>query len=62
MRLRDLAVLTLLQMSTTLRPILGEASQPITSEKKFFLVHWAECSQAEIVKKEAETLAGHGLR
>ena len=39
-------VLTLLQMSTTLRPLLGPQPQdkaPITSEKKFFLQHWAEC-------------------
>ncbi len=39
-------VLTLLQMSTTLRPLLGpqpKEQAPITSEKKFFLQHWAEC-------------------
>ena len=39
-------ILTLLQMSTTLRPLLGPQPKnrdPITSEKKFFLQHWADC-------------------
>ncbi|VGO17061.1 hypothetical protein PDESU_05655 [Pontiella desulfatans] len=34
--------LVVLQMSTTLRPIIGEYEAPQFSEKKFFLVHWAE--------------------
>jgi hypothetical protein len=33
-------VLTLLQMSTTLRPILGQADTILTTEKAFFLAHW----------------------
>ncbi len=33
-------VLCMLQMSTTLRPILGHADQVVTLEKKFFLYHW----------------------
>ncbi|CAK8718318.1 Yip1 domain protein [Candidatus Electrothrix gigas] len=35
-------LVTLLQMSTTLRPILGTSDQLFTAEKKFFLVHWVE--------------------
>ncbi|MEM7018721.1 MAG: hypothetical protein AAF512_15440 [Pseudomonadota bacterium] len=35
-------VLTLLQMSTTLRPILGSADYMFTTEKQFFLAHWFE--------------------
>ncbi|XCN72058.1 MAG: hypothetical protein Q3M24_17345 [Candidatus Electrothrix aestuarii] len=35
-------LVTLLQMSTTLRPILGESDKLFTAEKKFFLVHWVE--------------------
>ncbi|MBT7853273.1 MAG: hypothetical protein HN675_08125 [Opitutae bacterium] len=38
-------IVTLLQMSTTLRPMLGsmnEDTPTITTEKKFFLLHWAE--------------------
>ncbi len=35
-------VLTLCQMSTTLRPVLGEADSLFTAEKRFFLVHWIE--------------------
>ncbi len=38
-------LITLLQMSTTLRPILGEADQLFTAEKKFFFVHWVESMQ-----------------
>ena len=38
-------IVTLLQMSTTLRPLLGPADKDtpvITTEKKFFLMHWAD--------------------
>ena len=35
-------LVTLLQMSTALRPILGEADTLLTAEKKFFLTHWSE--------------------
>ncbi len=31
-----------LQMSTTLRPILGSGEKQFTTEKKFFLAHWVE--------------------
>lgn len=33
-------ILTMLQMTTTLRPILGESDTLLSSEKRFFLVHW----------------------
>jgi hypothetical protein len=36
-----LALVTL-QMTTSLRPILGSSPQFFTSEKKFFLQHWAD--------------------
>ncbi|MFT5123539.1 MAG: hypothetical protein ACI9TH_001481 [Kiritimatiellia bacterium] len=32
--------LVLLQMSTTLRPIIGESDHFLSREKRFFLVHW----------------------
>lgn len=35
-------LVTLLQMATTLRPILGESDKLLTPEKKFFLVHWVD--------------------
>ncbi|MFC1706411.1 hypothetical protein ACFL59_06240 [Planctomycetota bacterium] len=35
-------VATMLQMTTTLRPILGQSDRLLTSEKRFFLVHWWE--------------------
>lgn len=34
--------LVTLQMSTSLRPILGRSTELLTSEKKFFLQHWTE--------------------
>ncbi len=33
-------LLVTLQMSTTLRPLIGTSSQLFTSEKRFFLEHW----------------------
>ncbi len=33
-------VLTMLQMTTTLRPIIGESDILLTSEKLFFMEHW----------------------
>lgn len=41
-------MLTLLQMSTTLRPILGSADKQLSTEKKFFLVHWSESLEQEM--------------
>ncbi len=35
-------LLVTLQMSTSLRPILGRSESFLTDEKKFFLQHWAE--------------------
>lgn len=35
-------VMVLLQMSTTLRPIIGEHEPLNLSEKKFFLMHWGD--------------------
>lgn len=34
-------ILVALQMSTSLRPIVGESDDFFTNEKKFFLTHWA---------------------
>jgi len=44
-------ILTLLQMSTTLRPMLGpqEENQPVVSaKKKFFMVHWGDALDEEL--------------
>ena len=35
-------LLVTLQMTTSLRPILGRSEQFLTAEKKFFLQHWGE--------------------
>ena len=35
-------LLVTLQLSTSLRPILGKSDHLLTSEKKFFLQHWGE--------------------
>jgi hypothetical protein len=36
--------LVTLQMTTTLRPVLGRSDRFLTQEKKFFLQHWVECA------------------
>jgi hypothetical protein len=36
-------VLVMLQMSTALRPIVGQERTLLPTEKKSFLVHWGEC-------------------
>ncbi|WP_353570946.1 hypothetical protein [Candidatus Albibeggiatoa sp. nov. BB20] len=33
-------ILTLLQMTTTLRPIIGESDTFLPQEKRFFVEHW----------------------
>ncbi|RKZ80236.1 MAG: hypothetical protein DRR19_23925 [Candidatus Parabeggiatoa sp. nov. 1] len=40
-------LLTMLQMTTTLRPILGESDTLLTGEKRFFVVHWYYTLQPE---------------
>jgi len=46
-------LLTLLQMSTTLRPILGSSDKALTTEKKFFLLHWSETMEKEMDESKA---------
>jgi hypothetical protein len=38
-------ILVMLQMTTTLRPIIGTASTILPKEKKFFLAHWGDCME-----------------
>lgn len=40
-------VLVILQMTTSLRPIVGESDQFLTGEKKFFLDYWSEQIRAD---------------
>lgn len=40
-------LLVALQMTTALRPILGKANTFLPTTKKFFLVHWGDCLNAE---------------
>ena len=35
-------ILVSLQMSTALRPLLGQSDSPFPKEKKFFITHWGE--------------------
>ncbi|MEO8205872.1 MAG: hypothetical protein ABI615_06795 [Chthoniobacterales bacterium] len=44
-------LLVTLQMSTALRPILGESDKVLTHEKKFFLVHWSDVLAAPVKVK-----------
>jgi hypothetical protein len=41
-------LLVTLQMTTSLRPILGRSSHLLTDEKKFFIQHWIESSSDEL--------------
>lgn len=41
-------LLVTLQLSTSLRPILGQSDKLLTSEKKFFLQHWWDTSGEDL--------------
>ncbi|MEK7951860.1 hypothetical protein [Luteolibacter soli] len=41
-------LLVTLQMTTSLRPILGRSNHLLTDEKKFFIQHWIESSGEEL--------------
>jgi len=43
-----------LQMTTSLRPILGRSDTLLTNEKKFFFQHWAETMGTSLPEKSAE--------
>ncbi|MEO6054490.1 MAG: hypothetical protein ABIP97_10795 [Chthoniobacterales bacterium] len=43
-------LLVTLQMTTALRPILGESSAILPTEKKFFIVHWMEVLSTPVKK------------
>jgi len=51
-------LLVTLQLSTSLRPILGRSDNFLTTEKKFFLQHWGEMMgeklQGEAVENPSE--------
>ena len=46
-------LLVTLQMTTSLRPILGRSNHLLTDEKKFFIQHWIESSGEELDAKKA---------
>ncbi|MGB6222028.1 hypothetical protein [Haloferula sp.] len=45
-------LLVTLQLTTSLRPILGQSDKFLTNEKKFFLEHWSETFTESLVTKE----------
>ena len=47
-------LLVTLQMTTTLRPILGRSDVFLSQEKKFFLQHWGESSGKSLPTKQPE--------
>jgi hypothetical protein len=52
-------LLVTLQMTTSLRPILGRSEVFLTQEKKFFLQHWGDTFGESLVSKTAaKTAAG----
>lgn len=40
-------ILVMLQMTTTLRPLVGKSPTFFPAEKKFFITHWGDCLKAE---------------
>lgn len=48
-------LLVTLQLTTSLRPILGTSDRFMTTEKKFFLAHWAESSVLSLGEEEEAT-------
>ncbi len=48
-------LLVTLQMTTSLRPILGRSDVLLTQEKKFFLQHWSETMGTLLPPQSAET-------
>ncbi len=48
-------LLVTLQMTTSLRPILGRSNHLLTQEKKFFLHHWGETFGTSIKNKTTTT-------
>lgn len=44
-------VLVCLQMTATLRPIIGTSDMFLPREKKFFIAHWIDSMKGEAVKK-----------
>lgn len=47
-------LLVTLQLSTSLRPILGRSDKFLTTEKKFFLAHWGEMMGENLRAKAVE--------
>ena len=47
-------LLVSLQMTTSLRPILGHSDEFLTQEKKFFLQHWGDCIGTSLGSKPAK--------
>ncbi|MBK7642085.1 MAG: hypothetical protein IPJ19_03390 [Planctomycetes bacterium] len=47
-------LVTCLQMTTTLRPVLGRSENFFDSERKLFLVHWAETISDEVERKSGK--------
>ncbi len=51
-------LLVTLQLSTSLRPILGRSDKLLTTEKKFFLQHWGDMMGENLRAKAVENPAG----
>ncbi len=48
-------VLVVLQMTTALRPIVGQAEAFLPQEKRFFLSHWLDSMKADQVRAQDQT-------
>jgi hypothetical protein len=47
-------VLVMVQMTTSLRPILGKSDTLLPQEKKFFAAHWIQCLSVEADRKSSQ--------
>ena len=52
-------LLVTLQMTTSLRPILGRSDRLLTQEKKFFLQHWSEQFAKQQKPTDAPSVSAH---
>lgn len=50
-------LLVMLQMTTALRPLIGQADDLLPGEKKFFVAHWLQCLGEEAARTPGKRVA-----
>ena len=49
-------ILVMLQMTTAVRPLIGQADTFLPTEKKFFVTHWLECAKQSAESDQSSSL------